>query len=71
MCISVLPACMCVLCVCLVPQGPEEGVSSGTGATNGWELPHGCWELKQGPLEEQPELSTTEPSPALLEKVFT
>jgi hypothetical protein len=26
------------------------------------ELAHGCWESNLGPLEEQPVLSTTEPS---------
>ena len=30
--------------------------------TNGCGLPCGCWELNSGPLEEQAELLTTEPS---------
>jgi hypothetical protein len=38
-----------------------EGVkSSGTGITNSWELPCGCWELNLGPLEEQLMLLTPE-----------
>ena len=28
---------------------------------HGCEPPYGCWELKSGPLEEQPVLLTTEP----------
>ena len=35
---------------------------SGTGITNSCELPWGCWELKLGPLEEQPVFLTTESS---------
>lgn len=41
--------------------------SSRMGATDGCELPCGCWELYPGPLEEQSVLLTTpmgnEPSP--------
>jgi hypothetical protein len=44
------------LCLC-------EGVRSpGTGIIDNCELPCGCWELNPGPLEEQPVLSTAEPS---------
>ena len=40
-----------------------EGVwSPGTGITGSCELPHGCWKLNWGPLEEQPVTLTTEPS---------
>jgi len=35
-----------------------------SGVTDSYELPCGCWELNLGPLEEQPVLLTTEPSPA-------
>lgn len=38
-----------------------EGVGpSGTGVTDGYEPPCGCWELNLGPLEEQPVLVTIE-----------
>lgn len=41
----------------------SEGITVlGTVITDGFELPCGCWELKPGPLEEQPLLLTTEPS---------
>lgn len=36
--------------------------SSGTEITNSCELPCGCQELNQGPLEEQSWLLTIEPS---------
>jgi hypothetical protein len=36
-----------------------EGVGSlGTGVTDSYELPCGCWELNLGPLEEQPATQT-------------
>ena len=38
--------------------------SPGTGIKDSCELPCGYWELNSGPLEEQPVLLTTEPSPA-------
>lgn len=34
----------------------------GTGITDGRELPCECWEWNPGPLKEQPELCTAEPS---------
>jgi hypothetical protein len=34
----------------------------GTQISYSCQLPHGCWELNPGPLEEQPVLLTTEPS---------
>ena len=41
----------------------HEGVrSAGTGVTESWELPCGCWELNSVPLEEQPVFLTTESS---------
>lgn len=42
--------------VCLVATG-----SSGTGVTDGYESPYGCWEWNLGPLEEQPVLLTPQP----------
>lgn len=45
------------ICVCYT-QGSKEGTRSpGMGVTDGCELPHGCWELNPGPLEEQTVLS--------------
>lgn len=48
-----------------------EGVGpSGTGVTDGYEPPCGCWELNLGPLEEQPGLlqqnSLLDPSETLV-----
>jgi hypothetical protein len=36
--------------------------SPATGGSDKHKLPHGCWELNQGPLEEQPVLVISEPS---------
>ena len=45
------------------PQRSEDGaVSPGTGVTNGCELPRGFWEVNPGPLQEQPEILTAQPS---------
>ena len=51
---SVLPAVyLCALLVCLSLGRTDKGVGSlGTGVVDGCELPHGCWELNLGPLEE-------------------
>lgn len=38
--------------------------------TDGNEPPCGCWGLNSGPLEEQAELLTSEPSPQPLHKDF-
>ena len=39
------------VCV-LVPLKSRKGTESpGAGITGGWELLHGCWELKSGPLQ--------------------
>jgi hypothetical protein len=53
----ILWALFCLhVCLC-------EGVgSSGTGIIDSYELPCRYWESNLGPLEEQPELLTTEPS---------
>lgn len=40
-------------------QRPEEG-SGSTGFQDHHELPHGCWELNHGLLEEEPVLLTAE-----------
>lgn len=49
---DVLSASRTVHRVLAVPT--EDGVrSSRMGATDGCELPCGCWELYPGPLEEQ------------------
>jgi hypothetical protein len=32
-----------------------------TRITDSWELLHGCWESKHGPLEEQPVLVAADP----------
>jgi len=42
--------------------GMRVSESPGTGVTDSCELTCGCWELKPGPLEEQPVLLTSEPS---------
>lgn len=62
-CMSVSTACMSV---CQVYAGCQrrsnESIrSSRIGVTDGYEPPHGCWESNQDPLEEQPELLTTDP----------
>ena len=52
MCVSVLPACMHVHHMHLVPV--KEGARlPGTGVTYGCELPCGHWELNWSPLQEQ------------------
>jgi hypothetical protein len=64
MCMNVLPTHRyayhgCALC----PSCSEEGIrSSGTGVTNGHELPCRCWELNSGPLRERQVLLIPEPT---------
>lgn len=41
----------------------ESAGFSGTGITDGCELPCECQEWNPGPLKEQPELCIAEPSP--------
>lgn len=37
--------------VCLIPKRPEEGAGSpGSGVTNSYELPCGCWKLNLDPI---------------------
>lgn len=49
--------------ICALPVGPEEGAGfPGPGVRAGYELPSGCWESKQSPLEEQLVVLITEPS---------
>jgi hypothetical protein len=41
--------------MCLVPTGAKRGAGSpGTGAEDGFKPVCRCWELNQGPLQEQP-----------------
>lgn len=42
-----LQVCVCVVCKHVQKPEPE------TSIKDGWELPHQCWELGPGPLEEQ------------------
>lgn len=44
------------------PQKTEGADSPGTGVTDGWELPCGCWDMNPDPLQEQPVLVTAETS---------
>jgi hypothetical protein len=44
----------------LSSDAPEENIDP---ITDGCEPPYGFWELNSGPLEGQPVLLTTEPSP--------
>jgi hypothetical protein len=53
--------CICVPHACLVPE--EELDSPRNGVINDEEWPCGSWELNMGPLEDQPLLLTSEPSP--------
>ena len=54
-----LPACMAVCCL----WRQEDGIRSlGTGVPDGCEHLPRCWELKSGPLEEQPVPLTAEPA---------
>jgi hypothetical protein len=46
------------------PQMPHEHVRPpGTGVADICEAPCGCWEWKQGPLQEQQALLTVESDP--------
>lgn len=58
--------CICMymyVCVWLGPWRPEEDVRyPRTGVIDDYKLLYGCWELNQGPLQEQPLLLTFEPS---------
>ncbi|KAL6073969.1 hypothetical protein STEG23_020461, partial [Scotinomys teguina] len=40
----------------------EDVRSPGTGVTDSFKLPYGCWALNLVPLEEKPVLLTAEPS---------
>lgn len=69
--------CMCVCITCIqCPWSPEEDVDSpGIGVMDGHELPHGCWELSPGPLQEQQVVLSPPPphwttSPALESFLF-
>lgn len=48
-------------------QRPEVGIRSpGTGITEDYELPCGCWNPNLDPLQEQQRILTTEPSTQIL-----
>jgi len=51
--VDVLPAYMSVYRTCAVPLEMKVIGSLSTGATNGYKLLCGCWELNPGPLKEQ------------------
>lgn len=56
-CMSLLPSCLCTMCM-QSPRWPEEGTGCLlTGVTDAYDLLHECWKLKPGPLEEQAVLS--------------
>lgn len=62
-CTSVgLNACICMACVQYLSMPEEGNESPGTGATDGYQLPCGCWELNMDPLQKEQVLLTTEPS---------
>jgi hypothetical protein len=60
MCMSVLLACICIctVCLCGALQGEMRVGSSGLGVTGDCEPLCGCWELNQGPPQEQTVLLT-------------
>ena len=60
---SILPACMSV-CMFGASGGQKRTEFPGTGVSDRYELPCGCWELNPGLLQEQPVLLTSEASPA-------
>jgi hypothetical protein len=61
---AVLPVCVSAPCTCLVSMEASRVVgSTGTGVTDGCELPCGCWELNLGPLQEQPGYLAANPPP--------
>ena len=62
--ISILLVCLYTMCVpgtCGSQKGAPDLLE--LELTDSCELPCGCLELNPGPLEEQPMLFTTEPSP--------
>jgi hypothetical protein len=63
MCVDVLPTSVSVDHMWALGMEAEEGVRTpGTGVTDAREPPSGCWELNPGPLQEQLELLSVEPS---------
>ena len=53
---------ICTPFVCIACSGQQEAALDLEELdTDSCELPCGCWESNQGPLEEQPSLVTTEP----------
>lgn len=47
---------------CVHAQSEKGFRVPGTGVTCGFESRCGCWEINQGPVQEQQELLTNEPS---------
>jgi hypothetical protein len=64
MCMSVLTACVCTVCV---PHayGGQKKVEDPTGVKDGYEPRCECWELNPGPLKEKQVFLTAEPSSLL------
>lgn len=65
MCISILPMCVYVTHLYLVPLEArrEHWISLELELQTSCELPCGFWELNPVPLEEHPLLISAEPSP--------
>ena len=65
MCTGVSPAPMYLYHMHAVPTEVRKGsFSSGTGVTEGCELPRGCQGSNLGPLEEHPVFIMAEPAPS-------
>lgn len=63
MCISLLPTCMYGHHICSWYLQRSEGIRSPrTAVADGSELPCGCQELKQGPLQVEEVLLIVKPS---------
>lgn len=67
-----LPALLSVHCVHMWgPWKPKEGMGfPGTGVTDSYELPLGCWVSNPGPLEEPPVFLTAELSLWFIKFIF-
>lgn len=60
--VNILPPCICIPHVCLVPKEVRKSVEfPGTGVMDKCEPLCGCWELNLGLPQEQPVLLTTNP----------
>ena len=66
-----LHLCMRMMCVPGAHRGHKRVVGSPeTGVMNIRELPCGCWELNLGPVQDQQDLFTVEPSLQPLKESF-